>query len=148
MSRGMFHRRSIRLKRYDYSQMGAYFVTITVQHWMPMFGEVVNGTMHLNDAGRMVQKVWDELPIYYPGVVIDAFVVMPDHIHGIVVLDGGHGDGGHGDGGHGDGGHGEGGHGDGGHGEGGHGEGGHGEGGHGEGGHGGPPVRGERGVSL
>lgn len=79
-------RRSIRLDGYDYTQAGAYFVTACTQGRRRVFGTVINGRMALNDAGRMVQTVWDELPAHYPGVGIDAFVVMPDHIHGIVRL--------------------------------------------------------------
>lgn len=82
------HRRSIRLKGYDYSRMGAYFVTIVTQGRECLFGQVVDGEMRLNDAGRMVQAVWDQLPVFYPGVQVDAFIVMPNHIHGIIVLTG------------------------------------------------------------
>jgi len=80
------HRRSVRLKGYDYSQAGAYFVTICTQDRACLFGEVVDGEMRLNDAGRMIQSVWDAVPAFYPGVNTDEFVVMPNHIHGIVVL--------------------------------------------------------------
>ncbi|MPZ75625.1 MAG: transposase [Deltaproteobacteria bacterium] len=80
------HRQSIRLKSYDYSQSGAYFVTVVAQDRTCLFGEIVTGEIKLNDAGRMVQAVWDELPIHYSGVETDAFVVMPNHIHGVVVL--------------------------------------------------------------
>nr|BAL59102.1 hypothetical conserved protein [Candidatus Acetothermum autotrophicum] len=80
------HRRSIRLRGYDYTQPGAYFVTICTQDRMCLFGEVVHGEMRFTDAGRMVHDVWNDLPNHYPGVTIDAFVVMPNHIHGIVVL--------------------------------------------------------------
>ncbi|MFN3614580.1 MAG: transposase [Rubrimonas sp.] len=80
------HRRSIRLKGYDYSQPGAYFVTICTQDRACLFGEVVDGVMQLSGPGRMVETVWHELPHFYPGVDIDGFVVMPNHIHGIVVL--------------------------------------------------------------
>ena len=81
-------RRSIRLKGYDYSQPGAYFVTICTQNGECLFGRVIDGRMQLNDAGRMVQSVWDEMLDHYPGVGIDAFVVMPNHVHGIIVLTG------------------------------------------------------------
>lgn len=81
-----FQRRSIRLRGYDYTRLGAYFVTVCTEGRKRLFGTVVNGRMALNDAGRMVQSVWDELPAHYPGVAIDAFVVMPDHIHGVVRL--------------------------------------------------------------
>ena len=80
------NRRSIRLKGYDYSQAGAYFVTMCTQNRKYMFGNVVDGEMVLNDAGRMVQTVWDEIPKYYYGIEIDEFVIMPDHVHGIIVL--------------------------------------------------------------
>ncbi len=80
------HRRSIRLKGYDYAQAGAYFVTVCTQDRACIFGDVVDGVMYPNDAGRMVQTVWDELSVFYPDVDTDGFVVMPNHIHGIVVL--------------------------------------------------------------
>jgi putative transposase len=80
------HRRSIRLKGYNYTQPGAYFVTICTKNRASLFGEAVDGKMLLNDAGRMVQTVWDEMPVHYVGVAIDTFVVMPNHIHGIIVL--------------------------------------------------------------
>jgi REP element-mobilizing transposase RayT len=57
------HRRSVRLRGYDYSQLGAYFVTICVQDRECLFGEVVEEEMRLNDAGRMVQDVWNDLPV-------------------------------------------------------------------------------------
>jgi REP element-mobilizing transposase RayT len=80
------HRRSIRLRGYDYSRAGAYFVTICVQDRTRLFGEIADGSMHLNDAGRTVRAVWEEIPAFYPGVGIDHFIVMPDHFHGIIVL--------------------------------------------------------------
>ena len=80
------NRRSIRLQGYDYSQAGAYFVTICTQNRECLFGEIVDGEMRLNDAGKMIQVVWDEIPAYYPGIDIDSFIVMPNHIHGIVVI--------------------------------------------------------------
>ena len=80
------HRRSIRLKEYDYSQTGAYFITICTQDRQCLFGEIVDNEMVLIDAGQMIQNVWNELPIYYPGVGINAFQIMPNHIHGIVIV--------------------------------------------------------------
>lgn len=80
------HRRSIRLKGFDYSQEGAYFVTVVTQDRACVFGEIVDGKMELNEPGRMVQTVWDELPNHYPGVEADAFVVMPNHVHGIIMV--------------------------------------------------------------
>ena len=79
-------RRSIRLMGYDYSHAGAYFVTVCSQHRECLYGEVPGGEMKLNEAGRMVQSVWDELPHHYPHVELDQFIVMPNHIHGVIVL--------------------------------------------------------------
>ncbi len=80
------HRHSIRLKGYDYSQEGAYFITICTQDRLCLFGEVVGGEMWLNDYGKMVRAVWDGLPEHYPFVMLDAFVVMPNHVHGIIII--------------------------------------------------------------
>jgi putative transposase len=82
------HRRSIRLQGYDYTRSGAYFITIVTQGRACLFGEVVAGEMRMNDAGRMVQQVWDELALFYEGVQTDAFIVMPNHVHGIIILTG------------------------------------------------------------
>jgi len=80
------HRRSIRLKGYDYAQAGAYFVTICTRERACLFGEVVDGEMRLNDAGRMVERCWLDIPRHFPHVELDAFVIMPNHIHGIIVI--------------------------------------------------------------
>ena len=66
-----FHRRSIRLRGYDFTRRGAYFVTVCTEGHRRLFGVVVNGRMALNDAGRMIQTVWNELPAHYPGVEND-----------------------------------------------------------------------------
>ncbi|MDT8423033.1 MAG: transposase, partial [Desulfuromonadales bacterium] len=79
-------RRSIRLRDYDYSRAGAYFVTLCTFQRACLFGEVVDGEMRLNEAGRTVQKCWDDIPDHFPHVELDAFVVMPNHVHGIVVI--------------------------------------------------------------
>ena len=81
------HRRSIRLKDYDYSRCGAYYVTICVQERLCLFGDVVNGKMIMSDAGEMIHRTWSQLPEKYPVVRTDAFVVMPNHVHGIVLND-------------------------------------------------------------
>jgi REP-associated tyrosine transposase len=80
------HRRSIRLVDHDYAQTGAYFVTVCAEDHTCLFGDVVGSETRLNDAGRMLQATWDELPGHYPGVERDAFVVMPNHIHAVIVL--------------------------------------------------------------
>ncbi len=79
-------RRSIHLPEYDYTIPGAYFVTLCTQDRRPIFGDVMDGCMRLNEAGRMVQAVWEELPARYSCVRTDAFIIMPNHVHGIIVL--------------------------------------------------------------
>ena len=79
-------RRFPRLKNYDYSQPGSYFVTICVQDRSKMFGEVEDDVMHLNPVGEIVQAVWNALPERLPGVLADACVIMPNHFHGIIVI--------------------------------------------------------------
>jgi REP element-mobilizing transposase RayT len=81
------HRRSIRLKGYDYTLNGAYFITVVVQDRLCLFGEVVEGAMQLNDAGRMIASEWFALPLRFPTVQLDAFVVMPNHTHGVILID-------------------------------------------------------------
>ncbi|HXF70107.1 MAG TPA: transposase [Thermoflexus sp.] len=81
------HRRSIRLRGYDYSQPGAYFITICTQNRECLFGEVVDGEMELNDAGQMVAEQWQALPERFPHIRMDAFVVMPNHLHGIILIE-------------------------------------------------------------
>ena len=80
------HRRSIRLRDYDYTQNGAYFVTICTHEKRCMFGRVVTDEMVINEWGRIVQSCWDETPAHFPMVELDAFVVMPNHVHGVIVI--------------------------------------------------------------
>ena len=80
------HRRSIRLKSYDYSLPGAYFITICTQNHTCMFGEVLQGEMRLNDPGRMVEKWWHELKHKFPTIRAGEFVLMPNHFHGIIYI--------------------------------------------------------------
>ena len=78
------HRRSIRLKGYDYTQPGAYFVTICTHERTCLFGEVVDGVMVLNAYGRIAQACWESIPDHFPHVQLDAVVIMPNHMHGII----------------------------------------------------------------
>jgi REP element-mobilizing transposase RayT len=80
------HRCSIRLRGYDYSRAGAYFVTICAQGRECLFGEIVDGEMLLNEFGGCVVRWWDDIPRHFVGVDTDAFVVMPNHVHGIIVI--------------------------------------------------------------
>ena len=81
------HRCSIRLKDYDYSQNCAYFVTIVTRQRACLFGEIMGGELALNEIGKIMQEAWNEIPQHFPNVVLDAFVVMPNHIHGIIIID-------------------------------------------------------------
>ena len=78
------NRKSIRLKDYDYTQQGAYFVTICGNNRKCMFGDVQNGKMVLNDAGRMVDKWWQKMPDKYNMIEIDEYQIMPNHMHAII----------------------------------------------------------------
>ena len=80
------HRRSIRLKNYNYSQAGAYFVTIVARDRRCAFGEIVDGAMRLNHHGSVVTQCWECLPEHFQNVQTDAFVGMPNHVHGIVAV--------------------------------------------------------------
>jgi REP element-mobilizing transposase RayT len=77
-------RRSIRLPGYDYSQPGAYFITIVTHGRACLFGEVVDGQMRLNDVGRVVEEVWNSLPGRFSEINLGIAVVMPNHFHGIL----------------------------------------------------------------
>jgi putative transposase len=80
------HRRSTRLKGYDYSQPGVYFITICTWQHACILGDVHDGEMYLNPFGRAVSKVWQGLPKYYPYVILGEFCVMPNHVHAIINL--------------------------------------------------------------
>jgi REP element-mobilizing transposase RayT len=81
------HRRSIRLKGYDYSQAGLYFVTICTHQRLPLFGEIIEGKMILNEAGMVAEKCWLAIPEHFPQVKLEEFVIMPNHVHGIIQID-------------------------------------------------------------
>jgi REP element-mobilizing transposase RayT len=80
------HRRSIRLKGYDYSRVGAYFVTVCAWNKECLFGEIKDGEMLFNEYGEIVMKCWDAIPSHFPHVETDEFIVMPNHVHGIVFI--------------------------------------------------------------
>jgi putative transposase len=80
------HRRSIRLQGYDYAQAGAYFLTICAYGRECLFGEVVNGAMLKNDSGRIVEEEWLRSAEIRQELELDVFVVMPNHLHGIVFI--------------------------------------------------------------
>lgn len=85
------HRRSIRLKGYDYSQNGAYFITLCAQNKECLFGEIVGAgskpaQMILNDTGKIIEYTWNDLPNHNHNIELDEFIIMPNHIHGIVII--------------------------------------------------------------
>ncbi len=83
------HRRSLRLQGYDYSQAGWYFITICSHNREFLFGDIIDGEMKLNDAGKIADECWIEIPKHFPNAILHDYVVMPNHIHGIVELTGG-----------------------------------------------------------
>ena len=86
--RNIKHRKSIRLKDFDYSQAGAYFVTICTQERKCLFGDVLAENMALSEIGEKARQFWLEIPQHFQHVDLDTFVVMPNHLHGILnILD-------------------------------------------------------------
>jgi putative transposase len=83
----ILNRRSIRLKGHDYSQPGAYFVTICVRDRECLLGEVIDGEISLNDVGLIVVECWTWLAEQYPYVTLDESIVMPNHLHGIILIE-------------------------------------------------------------
>ena len=90
MERGFFMviytRKTNRLKDYDYSRSGYYFVTICTDDRVHQFGNIVDGQIRLNQWGKMAQKCWQGIPDHFPSVELDEYVVMPNHIHGIIIV--------------------------------------------------------------
>lgn len=80
------HRKTIRLKDFDYSQPGAYFITTNIQDRKRILGQILNGQVVLSDIGRIIENVWKNLPAHYQSIDLDDFCVMPDHFHGIIVI--------------------------------------------------------------
>jgi REP element-mobilizing transposase RayT len=84
MDKSLPNRRSIRLKKYDYSQPGYYFITICTEDGIHRFGDIVCGNMRLNKFGEIVTVQWDDLKNRFPNIQLDQFITMPNHIHGII----------------------------------------------------------------
>ncbi|MES2798646.1 MAG: transposase [Bacteroidota bacterium] len=79
-------RKTIRLKNFDYSKDCYYFITICCKDRLPLFGKVINEEMILNEAGKFAEKCWMNIPKHFQNAIIHEFVIMPDHIHGIIEL--------------------------------------------------------------
>ncbi len=84
--KGKYRVESTRLPDWDYASSGWYFVTICTKDRVCFFGEIVSGTMHRPESGEIAHRRWEEIPQRYAHVVLDAFVVMPNHIHGIIEI--------------------------------------------------------------
>ncbi|MDF1520671.1 MAG: hypothetical protein P1P73_09340 [Brevefilum sp.] len=78
------HRKNVRLKDYDYGSPGYYFVSIVSYERKNIFGEIIDGEMNLNQAGKIVEQSWQDIPKHFPNTSCEIFVVMPNHIHGII----------------------------------------------------------------
>jgi putative transposase len=79
-------RRSVRIKDYDYSRANVYFVTICAYKQKPIFGNIKNDKVLLTDIGKIVDENWLNIPTHYDNVLLDEYIIMPDHLHGLIVL--------------------------------------------------------------
>ena len=79
-------RDTIRYPGHDYSQPGAYFITLCTQGRRQLFGYVDDHGMHPNDVAAMVEATWRSLPQRFPGIALDGMIIMPDHLHGVLFL--------------------------------------------------------------
>ena len=81
------HRRSMRLKDYDYTQNGYYFVTICAENKIEYFGEIIDGEMILSEIGKIANQCWLEIPEHFPDVSLDEYIIMPNHLHGVIAIE-------------------------------------------------------------
>jgi putative transposase len=79
-------RKQIRLKEYDYSQPGEYFVTICAKDKKHLFGKIVEESIRLSPTGEIIKQCWESIPKHFPNVNLDEYIIMPDHVHGIVIV--------------------------------------------------------------
>jgi REP element-mobilizing transposase RayT len=82
----IYRRKSMRIKDYDYTQSGIYFLTIRTCNHLPFFGSIMNGKLQLSNMGKIAHKLWFQIPKHFNHVNIDSFIIMPDHIHGILII--------------------------------------------------------------
>lgn len=86
ISSAIHHRRSIRLPGYDYSQPGAYFITLCTHHREEFFGNIVDGEMRLNELGKIAREEWQKTALIRAEIELGEFVIMPNHVHGIIMI--------------------------------------------------------------
>jgi REP element-mobilizing transposase RayT len=79
-------RKSIRLKEYNYSQPGEYFVTICTQGHEYTFGKIIDGEMQLSKVGKVVKECWEKIPAHFKNAELDSYIIMPNHLHGIIII--------------------------------------------------------------
>jgi len=77
---------SARLRTWNYGWNASYFITICTKDRQHYFGDVINGQMHLTEIGKIAKTYWQEIPIHFPFVILDAFIIMPNHVHGIIII--------------------------------------------------------------
>ena len=82
----MNNRKSNRLPEYDYSQDGYYFVTVCAKDRHEWFGTIENDIMELNEYGQIARKMWLEIPCHFESIKLDEFIIMPNHVHGIIII--------------------------------------------------------------
>ena len=82
----LIRRRSIRLKKYDYAQPGAYFITMVSYQRKNLFGQIIDGKMILNQVGKVVENIWHDIPKHFLNTCSDIYVIIPNHIHGIIEI--------------------------------------------------------------
>jgi REP element-mobilizing transposase RayT len=80
------HRRSTRLRGHDYASAGAYFVTLNIKNRTPVLAEIVNFETRLSAIGEIARRCWEEIPKHFKNAALDEFIIMPDHLHGIIIL--------------------------------------------------------------
>ncbi len=85
--KGKYRNETFRAQWWDYNSNGAYFITICTQNRVHYFGEIQDGQMFLSEIGKLVYQFWMEIPNHFPHIILGEFVVMPDHMHGILILD-------------------------------------------------------------
>ncbi len=85
-SQSLPKRKPIRLHDFDYAEPNAYFVTICTRNRACLFGRIIDEVMHLNDFGRIASEMWKTIPAHFPNMVLDEWVVMPNHVHGIIFI--------------------------------------------------------------
>lgn len=84
--RKRFSDKSMRLQGYDYCRNGKYFITICTKNKIPYFGNIDDGKINLSEPGKIIDKFWNEIPNHFPFVILDEYIIMPDHIHGILII--------------------------------------------------------------